>query len=82
MVNKIDTRNRNTINSTFIKGDFTSFKELMREKRSIKATVYIVQPGVSKSAHMKEEFGLVLSSASAFLKNSGRVRELKIIGSE
>lgn len=82
LVNKIDTRNRNTINSTFIKGNFTSFKALMGRKRSMQATVYIVQPGISKSIHMKEEFGIVLSSASAFLKNSGRVRELLIIGSK
>ena len=79
--NKIDERNRNTRNSTFIKGDFTSFKELMRVNKPMNVTVYIVQPGVSISKPMKEEYGTILSSANYFIRNSGRVKKLKILGS-
>ena len=79
--NQIDERNRNTRNSTFIKGDFTSFKELMRVNKPMNVTVYIVQPGVSISKPMKEEYGTILSSANYFIRNSGRVKKLKILGS-
>ncbi|MCD1147834.1 DEAD/DEAH box helicase family protein [Peptoniphilus sp. KCTC 25270] len=79
--NKIDERNRNTRNSTFITGDFTSFKELMRVNKPMNVTVYIVQPGVSISKPMKEEYGTILSSANYFIRNSGRVKKLKILGS-
>ncbi|HFD6749671.1 TPA: DEAD/DEAH box helicase [Enterococcus faecium] len=82
LVNKIDYRNRKTKNSEFIKGDFATFKALMKSTRSLKSTVYIVQPGVSKSSYMGEEFGTVLSSANSFIKNSGRVGKLLILGSE
>lgn len=82
LMNKVDLRNRNTKNSTFIKGDFSSFKELMKSRRSMKATVYIVQPGISRTAYMNEEFGSVLSSANSFIKNSGRASKLLILGSE
>jgi len=82
LMNKVDLRNRNTKNSTFIKGDFSSFKELMKSRRSMKATVYIVQPGISRTAHMNEEFGSVLSSANSFIKNSGRASKLLILGSD
>jgi len=78
---KIDDRNRNTKNSRFIKGNFTSFKKLMRENKQMNVTVYIVQPGISISKHMKEDYGIILSSANYFIMNSGRVKTLKILGS-
>lgn len=78
---KIGDRDRNTKNSKFIKGNFESFKELMEMKKQMNVTVYIVQPGISRSKSMKEEYGTILSSANYFIMNSGRVKTLKILGS-
>lgn len=78
---KIGDRNRNTKNSKFIRGSFASFKELMEMNKQMNVTVYIVQPGISFSKPMKEEYGTILSSANHFIMNSGRVKMLKILGS-
>ena len=53
----------------------------MRSNKPMYVTVYIVQPSISLSKPMKEEFGTLLSSANFFIRNSGRVKVFKVLGS-
>ena len=48
----------------------------------LQVKVYVVQPAISKSLHIPDKIGTILSAATVFIKNTGKVQELLVIGSE
>lgn len=44
--------------------------------------VYVVQPAISKSLQIPDKIGTILSAATAFIKNTGKVQELLVIGNK
>lgn len=66
----------------FIRGDFDSFKRLFQSNKKLEVVIYIVQPAISKASTMPDKIGEVLAAANFYIMNCGRVKELKIWGSE
>lgn len=48
----------------------------------LQVKVYVVQPAISKSLEISDKVGTILSAATALIKNTGKVQELLVIGSE
>jgi len=67
----------------FIRGKYDDFrKEFISTEKQFIGTVVIVQPSLSKSKKMPDKIQEVLAAASNYVKNSGRVRKLRIMGSK
>nr|WP_321295720.1 DEAD/DEAH box helicase family protein [uncultured Sphaerochaeta sp.] len=82
LLNKIERRYiRSTGNSKFFKGNFQSLKGLLQSQRILEATIFIVQPAISKNLPMEEAIDQVLSAASFYIRNTARAKELRILGS-
>jgi len=54
---------------------------MLQSPRALHANIYIVQPAISKNSNMEESIDQVLSAATYYIRNTGRVKELKILGS-
>lgn len=82
LLSKIEKRyRRDSGKSIFKKGDFQSLKIMLQSPRALHANIYIVQPAISKNSNMEESIDQVLSAATYYIRNTGRVKELKILGS-
>ena len=68
------------------KEKFGVYDDLIKELRSTSkqfiGNIYIVQPGLSKSNAMDHKIQEVLAAATTYIKRSGRVKALTIIGSK
>lgn len=82
LLEKLLSRIKNASRNKFVRGDVKILKELLKSQKSLEVTIFIVQPAISKSALMKESVGTVLSAASFYIRNTGRAKQLKIIGSK
>ncbi|MBE5737596.1 MAG: DEAD/DEAH box helicase [Clostridiales bacterium] len=82
LLEKLLYRLTNSSNTKFIRGNLNTLKSLLKSQKALEATIFIVQPALSKSTTMKDTVGTVLSAASFYLSNTGRVKELKFIGSK
>ncbi len=65
----------------FKRGTPESLKKSFRKDKIFTATIYVVQPSISKSVNMPEKFKEVIAAANFYINNSGRVKELRIWGS-
>ena len=82
LLNKIISRiTGSTVDKKMVRGDVKTLKELLKSQRLMEVTVYIVQPAISKSAPMKDAISTILSAASFYIHHTGRVKELKVMGS-
>ena len=81
MLDKLISRIKGASNNKFVRGDIKALKELLKSQKSLDVTIFIVQPAISKSQPMKDSVGTVLSVASFYIRNTGRAKQLKIIGS-
>lgn len=81
LLNKIRARIKGGSVDKFVRGDIRTLKDLLQSTKALEATIYIVQPAISKTAQMSEPFGRILSAAAFYIKNTGRAKMLKIIGS-
>ena len=63
-------------------GSLETFKSMMRSEKRFTATIYVVQPSISKSKVMPDKFKEVLAAANFYINHSGRVKELRIWGSK
>lgn len=82
LLNKMQSRIKGGRTDKFIRGDIRTLKSLLQSQKAMETTIYIVQPAVSKTKAMSEPFGKVLSAAAFYIKNTGRAKELGIIGSQ
>lgn len=82
LLNKMQSRIKGGHTGKFIRGDIRTLKSLLQSQKAMETTIYIVQPAVSKTKAMSEPFGKVLSAAAFYIKNTGRAKELRIIGSQ
>ena len=48
----------------------------------MEANIYIVQPAISPDSKMPEKLGEILAAATYYINHSGRVKELKVLGSK
>ena len=82
LLDKIESRRKGG-HCKFIVGNYEEFKEIIRKKeKPIRSIIYIVQPSISKSKEMPEKIQEVLAATQYYINNSGRVKGLKILGSE
>ena len=81
LLSKIEERVKRR-GTPFIYGDFDSLKRLLRSDRKFEVLEFTIQPGISKSTSMPEKIGEVLAASNFYIANSGRVKELRIWGSE
>lgn len=56
-------------------------KELRGSGKLLKGVIYIVQPGISKSAPIPDKIQEVLEATSTYIKRAGKVKGLRIMGS-
>lgn len=82
LLEKLVARIMGASGTKFVRGDMKSLKELLKSQKTLEATICIVQPAISKSQPMKDAVGTVLSAASFYIRNTGRTKILKFIGSE
>ena len=81
LLTKIQARIKGGSSDKFIRGDNKTLKTLLQSQKAMEATIYIVQPAISKASPMNEPFGKILSAAAFYIRHTGRAKELKIIGS-
>lgn len=82
LLEKLLSRIKGASGNKFVRGDVKTLKELLKSQKSLEVTIFIVQPAISKFKPMKDSVGTVLSAASFYIRNTGRAKQLKIIGSE
>ena len=82
LLTKLLDRIKNSAKNKFIRGDIKTLKEILKSQKALDVTIYIVQPAISQSAELKNTISTILSAASFYIKHSGRVKALKIMGSE
>lgn len=82
LLEKINNRISGSDKEKFIKGNLEDLKTLLTSSKVLKVKIYIVQPAIKKSKDMPEKIGSVLSAATAFVKRTGVVQELLVLGSE
>lgn len=82
LLNKIQARIKGGTTKKFVRGDFRTLKALLQSQKALEVTIYIVQPAISKSERMADTVGEVLSSATSYIRHTGRVKELKVLGSK
>lgn len=82
LLERIQKRVKGGKTNKFIKGDIRSLNEILHRRKLLVATIYIVQPAISASSEMPDKIGTVLSSAAFFIKNTGRAKAVKVIGSK
>ena len=81
LLEKLLSRIKGASGNKFVRGDIKALKDLLKSQKSLEVTIYIVQPAISKSQPMKDSVGTVLSAAAFYIRNTGRAKQLKIIGS-
>ena len=81
-LSKIQDRVKGGSTEKFIRGDIRSIKALLQSGRIMRTTIYIVQPALSNSTEMPDKIGMILSASKYFIRNTGRAKSLKIIGSK
>ena len=82
LLKKINDRVSRASSEKFIRGEFKTLKKILQRPKVLQVKVYVVQPAISKSLQIPDKIGTILSAATAFIKNTGKVQELLVIGSE
>lgn len=82
LLEKINNRKWSSKADKFVKGNYKTLKKILESSKLLRVKVYIVQPAISKSAQIPETLGTILSAATSFIKRTGKVQELLILGSE
>ncbi|RRD21823.1 DEAD/DEAH box helicase [Fusobacterium canifelinum] len=82
LLKKINDRVLSSKNNKFVRGDFKTLKKILQSSKLLRVKVYVVQPAISKSVEIPDKVGIILSAATTFIKNTGKIQELLIIGSE
>lgn len=82
LLEKLVSRVMGASGTKFVRGDMKTLKDLLKSQKALEATICIVQPAISKSQFMKDTVGTVLSAASFYIRNTGRAKLLKFIGSQ
>ena len=82
LLKKINDRVSRASSEKFIRGEFKTFKKILQRPKVLQVKIYVVQPAISKSLEIPDKVGTILSAATAFIKNTGKVQELLVIGSE
>ena len=82
LLKKINDRVLSANNDKFVRGEFKTLKEILQSSKVLQVKVYIVQPAISKSAEIPDKIGTILSAATSFIKNTGKIKDLLVIGSE
>lgn len=82
LLKKINDRVSRASSEKFIRGEFKTLKKILQGPKVLQVKVYVVQPAISKSLQIPDKIGTILSAATAFIKNTGKVQELLVIGSE
>ena len=82
LLDKIVQR-RKSEHCIFIRGEYEDFKKKIKSQdKMIKGKVVIVQPAISKSNKMPNKIQEILAAATYYISNSGKVKSLKIWGSD
>ena len=82
LLNKIQARIKGRKTNKFVRGDLKMLRTLLQSQKALEATIYIVQPAISRSKQMANTVGEILSAATFYIRHTGRVKELKILGSK
>lgn len=82
LLKKINDRVLGAKNDKFLRGEFRTLKEILQSSKLLQVKVYVVQPAISKSVEIPNKIGTILSAGASFIKNTGKIQELLIIGSE
>lgn len=82
LLEKINNRRWSIKDDKFVKGDYKTLKNILHKSKLLRVKVYIVQPAISKSSQFSDSFQTILSAATSFVKRTGKVQELLILGSE
>lgn len=81
LLEKIKSR-RKSNHCELKKGLYKDLEKTLKQNKIFTAKIIIVQPAISKSKTIPAKFQEVLAATSFFIKNSGRVTDLKIWGSD
>ena len=77
------TERRKSGHCKFIKGKYENFrKEFIGADKQFIGNIVMVQLSISKSLKMPDKIQEVLAAATSYIKNAGRVKELRIFGSK
>ena len=82
LLNKIISRIKGKADKKFVRGDLNTLKTMLRGNLKMEANIYIVQPAISPDSKMPEKLGEILAAATYYINHSGRVKELKVLGSK
>ncbi|MDU2556015.1 MAG: DEAD/DEAH box helicase family protein [Veillonella sp.] len=82
LLEKINNRKWSTKDDKFVRGDYKTLKNILHKSKLLRVKVYIVQPAISKSSQLSDSFQTILSAATSFIKRTGKVQDLLILGSE
>lgn len=82
LLDKINDRVTGRNSEKFIKGEFKSLEKILQSPKVLQVKIYIVQPAISKSSQIPDKIGTILSFATSSIKNTGKVKELLVIGSK
>lgn len=82
LLKKINDRVSSASSEKFIRGEFKTLKKILQSQKVLQVKVYVVQPAISKSLEIPDKVGIILSAATSFIKNTGKIQELLVIGSE
>jgi len=63
------------------KGQFTDLERTLKQNKQLTAEIVVVQPAISSKVAVPDRFQEVLAAAAFYIRNSGRVTNLKIWGS-
>jgi len=81
LLDKIQARIKGSKTSEFIRGDLKTLKDMLLSQRALEVRIYIVQPAISQSKQMADTVGEILSAATFYIGHTGRVKELRVLGS-
>ena len=82
LLSKIQGRIKGGRDDKFVRGNIRTLKDLLQSQKAMEVVIYIVQPAISKSLPMNEPVGRILSAAAFYIRQTGRAKELKILGSK
>lgn len=83
LYDQIVHRQKNTINSTFLKGEKTELRNILNKTKTHRThfEIIIAQPGFHKS-NIPDNVAYIIAGANDYLVNRGLCEPLKIIGSK
>lgn len=66
----------------FVKGEYSSFLEMMKSNKVLRGQIIMVQPSISTDAKMTDKVADLIAATDYYIKNSGKVNGFFVWGSK